>query len=108
MGVDAMRIVALAARKGSATIDPVEALLKRSIALYTFLALGAFLAVAPWTPVWYEATLLLLPTRFGLPAQANSVRALVSGLGLLDLLVAFAMAGEMLQFSRGRKKKNGD
>jgi len=66
-------------------VDPT---LKTSMTLYVFLVLGLFLAVAPWTPVWYEATVLLLPTRFGAPAQQGWVRGLVSAVGILDLLAA--------------------
>ncbi|TDI48150.1 MAG: hypothetical protein E2P01_05740 [Acidobacteria bacterium] len=67
------------------SVDPT---LKNSIALYVFLVLGLFLAVAPWTPVWYEVTVLLLPTRFGAPLQQGWVRGLVSAVGVLDLLAA--------------------
>ena len=71
--------------------------LKTSISLYLFLVLGLFLAVAPWTPVWYEATVLLLPTRFGAPAQQGWVRGLVSAVGILDLLAAGSAAADLLR-----------
>jgi hypothetical protein len=81
-------------------VDPT---LKNSIALYIFLVLGVFLMVAPWTPVWYEATVLLLPTRFGAPAQQGWVRGLVTAVGLLDLLAAGSSALDLL---RRREKKD--
>ena len=76
---------------------PVNPTLKSSIALYVFLVLGLFLAVAPWTPVWYEATVLLLPTRFGVPAQQGWIRGLVSAVGILDLLAAGSAALDLLR-----------
>jgi hypothetical protein len=81
---------------------PVDPTLKNSVSLYIFLVLGLFLAVAPWTPVWYEATVLLLPTRFGAPAQAGWVRGLVSAVGILDLLAAGSAALDL--FRSGAKK----
>ena len=77
----------------SAILDPT---VKHSLTLYIFLVLGVFLAVAPWTPVWYEATVLLLPTRFGAPAQHAWVRGLVSAIGVLDLLAAAGAARELI------------
>lgn len=74
--------------------------LKGSVSLYVFLVLGVFLTVAPWTPVWYEATVLLLPTRFGAPAQQGWVRGLVSAIGILDLLAAISAALDMFRSGR--------
>jgi len=76
---------------------PVDPTLKSSISLYIFLVLGLFLAVAPWTPVWYEATVLLLPTRFGAPLQLGWIRGLVSAVGVLDLLAAGSAAMDLLR-----------
>ena len=81
-------------------MDPT---LKNALLLYAFLVTGVFLAVAPWTPVWYEATVWLLPTRFGLPAQHWAVRAAVSALGLLDLVAAASSAFDLFGFRRGEK-----
>ena len=86
----------------------MDVLLKRSLALYTFLALGCFLAVAPWTPLWSEATILLMPTRFGVSAQSPFLRAGVSAIGLLDLGVAIGLVREVAAAFRAGKKKNGD
>ena len=82
---------------------PVNPTLKSSISLYIFLVLGLFLAVAPWTPVWYEVTVLLLPTRFGAPAQQGWVRGLVSAVGILDLLAAGSAALDLLRFDRDKE-----
>ncbi len=75
----------------------VNLTLKGSVLLYVFLVLGVFLAVAPWTPVWYEATVLLLPTRFGAPAQQGWVRGLVSAVGVLDLVAAVSAALDLFR-----------
>ncbi len=79
-------------------------MLKSSVTLYIFLVLGVFLAVAPWTPVWYEATVLLLPTRFGAPAQSGWVRGLVSAIGVLDLLVAGSAALDLIRPRSGERQ----
>ena len=81
---------------------PVDSTLKNSIVLYVFLVLGLFLAVAPWTPVWYEATVLLLSTRFGAVAQQGWVRGLVSAIGILDLLVAGSAALDLAGRAAGK------
>ncbi len=82
-------------------MDPT---LKNAFVLYIFLVLGVFLAVAPWTPVWYEATVLLLPTRFGAPAQQAWVRGLVSAIGVLDLLAAGSAVLDLLRSGSGKKR----
>ena len=68
--------------------------IRTAFMLYAFLILGVFLLVAPWTPVWQSATLLLAPTRMGPWIRSGAVRGLVSGLGALDMLVALQVARE--------------
>jgi hypothetical protein len=66
-----------------------------ALLLYTFVVLGVFLLVAPWTPVWSQATVALLPTTLGHWALGGWVRGMVSGLGALDLVVALQVALEL-------------
>jgi len=62
--------------------------------LYAFAVFGIFLVVAPWTPIWNRAMLALLPTSAGTWVMSGWARGVVSGLGALDLLVAFQVARE--------------
>ncbi len=66
-----------------------------ALSLYTFAVLGLFLCVAPWTPVWTQATYALLPERVGRWVLSGWVRGIVSGLGALDLVIAVQVGGEM-------------
>ena len=63
--------------------------------LYAFAVLGLFLAVAPWTPIWSRAAILLIPTPVGAWAISGWARGLVSALGVLDLMVAGKVAREL-------------
>lgn len=62
--------------------------LAASFAAYAYLALGVFLAVTPWTPLWELATepSVLEPVRGWL--QAGWMRGGVSALGALNLWAA--------------------
>lgn len=71
-----------------------------AFALYSFLILGAFLLVAPWTPIWEQATLSLLPTAIGEWAASGWIRGMVSAIGALDLVVAVQLAAGVLGRSR--------
>lgn len=74
---------------------PLDSRISAALALYAFLILGVFLLVAPWTPVWQQATLLWAPTRWAQWLRGGSVRGLVSGLGAVDLVVALQLAAEL-------------
>jgi len=63
-----------------------------AFSLYCFLVLGVFLLVAPWTALWGQATVGLLPSAIGGLASSGWIRGIVSGLGALDLLVASQVA----------------
>ena len=63
-----------------------------AFSLYCFLVLGVFLLVAPWTALWGHATMGLLPSAAGAWATSGWIRGVVSGLGAMDLLVAFQVA----------------
>ena len=65
------------------------------LSLYAFAVLGLFLLVAPWTPVWTQATYALLPERVGRWVLTGWVRGVVSGLGALDLVIALQVGGEI-------------
>ena len=71
-----------------------------AFALYSFLILGVFLLVAPWTPIWEQATMSLLPTALGEWATGGWIRGMVSAIGALDLVVAAQVAGGLLGRSR--------
>ena len=62
--------------------------LTASFAAYAYLALGVFLAVSPWTPLWNLAT---EPPSMELVRgllRAGWLRGAVTGLGLLNLWAA--------------------
>jgi hypothetical protein len=73
----------------------LDARLRLTLALYAFSVLGFFLLVAPWTPVWEQAVVTLLPTRLGAWITSGWVRGLTSGLGVLDLIVAAQVGTEL-------------
>lgn len=50
--------------------------------------LGVFLVAAPWTPVWDQASGALGQSLLATWTASGYVRGFVSGLGVLDLLVA--------------------
>jgi hypothetical protein len=85
----------------------VDSTLKNSILLYVFLVLGTFLAVAPWTPVWYEATVLLLPTGLGPQVQQGWLRGLISAIGILDLLAAASAGMDLARPDAGENADRG-
>ena len=73
----------------------MESRVGKAIVLYAFSVLGLFLLVAPWTPVWEQATVALLPTAAGTWIRSGWVRGGVSGLGALDLVVALQVGREL-------------
>jgi hypothetical protein len=75
-----------------------------ALSLYAFAGLGLFLLVAPWTPVWTQATYTLLPPSVGRWVLSGWVRGVASGLGAVDLLVAVQVGAELwgqLRVARG-------
>lgn len=64
--------------------------------VYAFAALGVFLAVAPWSPIWEASTAGYLPTVAGPWLRSGFVRGLVSGLGVLNLVASWSEARELL------------
>lgn len=65
--------------------------------LYAFVVIGIFLIVAPWTPVWKQSIIALLPTRIGHWMLTGWSRGVVSAVGVLDLLAAFQLLGELFR-----------
>lgn len=74
--------------------------------LYAFIVIGIFLIVAPWTPVWKQSVVVLLPTRVGHWLLTGWSRGIVSAVGVLDLLAAFQLLGEL--FRRSDSGGGGD
>jgi hypothetical protein len=74
-------------RVPGARSEPVVRI-RNAMAVYAFGVLGIFLLAVPWTAVWTHVTLALVPTPFGPWVRSGWLRGAVSGLGLLDLLVA--------------------
>ena len=74
--------------------------IRSALALYFFGVFGVFLVVTPWTAVWDQAIVALLPTALGAWAQSGWVRGLASGLGALDLVVALQAATELWERMR--------
>jgi hypothetical protein len=73
----------------------LDSRIRSALTLYSFAVLGLFLLVAPWTPIWTRAAVLLLPTPAGVWAVSGWARGLVSALGALDLAVAMQVAREL-------------
>ena len=73
------------------------------MSLYAFAALGLFLLVAPWTPVWTQATYTLLPPSVGRWVLSGWARGVASGLGALDLAFAAQLVVELWRRYRNRE-----
>ncbi len=69
----------------------METRIRQALSLYAFGLLGVFLSVVPWTAVWTEATMVLVPTSIEAWFLSGWMRGLVSGLGALDLVVAIEL-----------------
>lgn len=64
--------------------------------VYLFAALGVFLVVAPWSPLWESSTAGYLPTPLGPWLRSGFVRGLITGLGALNLKAAWSEARALL------------
>ena len=80
--------------------------LRAAITLYAFTVLGLFLLLAPWSPVWEQAAVVLLPTAVGGWVLSGWGRGVVSGLGALDLAVAIQVAMEFKRSLRASKSED--
>lgn len=84
----------------------LEAKIRTALVLYAFGVVGLFLLVTPWTGVWNQSVLGLMPTRLGQWLLSGWARGTVSGLGALNLAVAFQVAIELWQNMRGVRPPN--
>jgi hypothetical protein len=73
----------------------VDARIRRALLLYAFTVLGIFLLVAPWSPVWEQATHAIASLRLGRWARSGWLRGAVSAVGALDLFIAAQMLREL-------------
>jgi len=76
--------------------------LKSAVVLYVFFVLGMFLLFVPWTPIWDRAVVSIAPSRAMQVLSSGWVRGAVSGLGLLDLVLAVQ---ELLTLTGGSGEK---
>ena len=75
--------------------------LQIALHVYVFAALGLFLIAVPWSAMWDAATAAYLPTAVGPLLRSGFARGLVSGLGALNLLAAWAEADAFVRTLRG-------
>ena len=75
--------------------------LQTAFLVYVFAALGVFLVVAPWSPLWETSTVGYLPTPLGPWIRSGFLRGLVSGLGALNFVAAWNEARSLLWPSEG-------
>ena len=73
----------------------MDSRIRSALILYAFSVLGLFLLVAPWTPIWSRAAVVLLPTPAGAWVRSGGVRGVASGLGAVDLMIALQVAREL-------------
>jgi hypothetical protein len=75
--------------------------LKSAGALYFFFVLGVFLVFVPWSPIWDHAMLVIQPLEAAGVLGSGWVRGGVSGLGVLDLILALREGLFLASTSRG-------
>lgn len=76
-----------------------------ALAAYVFGVLGVFLAVAPWTQLWDHHTFFLTGSAMGAWVRSGWVRGLVTGIGVLDLLVARGEVAALWRLLRVAEKE---
>jgi hypothetical protein len=74
--------------------------IRPALGAYVFGVLGVFLVAAPWTAVWDRGTHVLAGTLVGVWVRSGWFRGLVSGVGFLDLAVAFSDAAALWRLVR--------
>lgn len=70
--------------------------IRTALLVYTFAAIGVFLLVVPWLPVWGTTTAAYMPTAAGPWLGSGFLRGLISGLGALNLAAAWTEARSLL------------
>jgi hypothetical protein len=83
----------------------VTSRLQTAFLVYVFAALGVFLVLAPWSPLWTVSTAGYMPTPIGPWLRSGFVRGLISGLGVLNLAAAWSEARSLLWPSVGEGPK---
>ena len=78
----------------------LESRIMSVLSVYAFAVLGVFLLVAPWTPVWEQAILALVPPGLEGLLRSGWIRGAVSGLGAVDLVVAAQLGLQLWQRAR--------
>ena len=86
----------------------MDARIPRALALYAFVVVGVFLLLAPWTPIWVEVTRGLLSPNVQAWTSTGWLRGTVSGLGALNLLVAFQVGYDLVRGQRSSKRPKND
>jgi hypothetical protein len=74
--------------------------LSQATRLYFFFIFGAFLLVSPWSLIWDHMVVSLSPSGGAGVLRSGWVRGGVSGLGLLDLLLAVRQATRLMTGNR--------
>ncbi len=74
--------------------------LSHAARLYFFFIFGAFLLVSPWSLIWEHMVVSLSPSALTGVLRSGWVRGGVSGLGLLDLLLAVRQATRLMTGNR--------
>ena len=67
--------------------------LRHAAQLYLFFIFGVFLVVAPWSLIWDHMVISIAPSGMAGALSTGWVRGAISGLGLLDLILALQQAG---------------
>lgn len=66
----------------------METRVRSALNVYLYLVLGVFLVAVPWSSIWDQAVLLVAPGPVGALFESGWLRGTVSGIGLLDLVIA--------------------
>jgi hypothetical protein len=69
---------------------------------------GVFLLLSPWTPIWMEVTRGLLPLDIQAWTSTGWLRGTISGLGALNLFVAFQVGFDLVRGRRSSKRSKDE
>ena len=73
---------------------------RTALRLNCFSMLGLFLLVVPWSALWDQVVIALMPVELAFWLRSGWARGAVSGLGILDLVVAYRDTGQLWQAYR--------
>jgi hypothetical protein len=74
--------------------------LRHAAQLYFFFIFGVFLVVAPWSMIWDHMAVSIYPPGVAGILRTGWVRGGISGLGLLDILLAVRQTGLLVTGDR--------